>query len=61
MFEEFEWAKGKVSEKEQAISGSYALDGATVTRELGVKYQSFNSLVFDPVFMTPRLGSGDPD
>ncbi|PMD40317.1 NAD(P)-binding protein [Hyaloscypha variabilis F] len=49
MLEEFSWAKGKISEEEQAIDKSYGLDGETVTRELGVKYRSFKETVVDLV------------
>ncbi|KAE9367400.1 NAD dependent epimerase/dehydratase [Stipitochalara longipes BDJ] len=49
MLGEFSWAKGKVSEEEQAIDKSYGLDGETVARELDVKYRSFKDTVVDLV------------
>lgn len=52
MLEEFEWAKGKISQEKQEkqeIDESYGLDGEAVTRELGVKYRSFKETVVDLV------------
>ncbi|KAJ5771860.1 hypothetical protein N7520_002389 [Penicillium odoratum] len=47
---EFEWAEGVVTDdytKGQRPSASYAVDGETVSRELGVEYRSFKETVVD--------------
>ena len=49
MLEEFDWARGSVSEEEQEVAVSYGLDGVTVTKELGVRYRSFRETVVDLV------------
>jgi nucleoside-diphosphate-sugar epimerase len=49
MLEEFDWARGSVSEEEQEVDVSYGLDGVTVTKELGVRYRSFRETVVDLV------------
>jgi len=60
ILDEFAWAKGKVTEKEpqQHIDISYALDGAKVTSELGVKYKSFKETVIDLVSQAKKLEDG---
>ncbi|KAJ6115258.1 hypothetical protein N7486_001036 [Penicillium sp. IBT 16267x] len=52
MKEEFEWAKGVVTDGYTAgvkPSASYGVDGETVARELGVEYRSFKETIIDLV------------
>ncbi len=55
ILEEFEWARGNVSEEEQIIDDSHGLYGETVERELGVKYRSFRETVVDLVGQLYRM------
>jgi len=56
MLEEFPWAKGNVSEEpEQTIDDSHAVDGATVTKVLGVKYRTFRETIVDLITQVTEM------
>ncbi|KAI1328778.1 NAD dependent epimerase/dehydratase [Xylariaceae sp. FL0255] len=51
----FDWARGRVSDEAQTIDESYGLDGETAATELGLNYKSFSNTVLDLVAQVSKL------